>query len=137
MAAKILVVDDNANIRELVRLHLTAAGHDVLLAEDALVAGRMLLDTAPDLLIVDVALPYMSGHEFVATLVADCTVPCIPVIFLTGDESFSARAADLNAECLLKPCDAGKLVETVGRLLKSAESDGVMATLKAPRRATA
>src|SRR3954467_11911247 len=119
MAAKILIVEDQPSIAELMDLHLRAAGYEVALAEDAIVAGRMILEARPDLLLVDVSLPYMSGHDFVATLVADQTIPHIPVIFITGDQSFGPRAAMLGASVITKPCEAGTLVALVERMLMS------------------
>ena len=118
MSAKILVVDDERCMRDLMQLHLRSAGHQVLLAEDAVVAGRMLLEWRPDLLLVDVEMPYMSGQEFVATLLADRTIPHVPVIFVTADETFGPRAASLGADCLTKPCRADVLLNLVARRLK-------------------
>jgi DNA-binding response OmpR family regulator len=117
MAGGILVVDDDPCIRELMQLHLRRAGYRVRLAKDALIAGRMLLDDHPELLIVDVDLPYMSGQEFVATLVADQTIPHLPVLFLTADETFEPKAMALGADVLTKPCRADVLITCVERKL--------------------
>ncbi len=113
----ILVVDDEQPIRELLKLHLANAGYDVLLAEDAIVGGRELLERRPDLLIIDAHLPYISGIDFVATLIADQSLPAMPVVFITGREELSARAAALADECLLKPFLATDLLAAVDRLL--------------------
>src|SRR4051794_28613397 len=102
MSSKILIVDDDECMRELLQLHLRLAGYEVAAAEDAVVAGRMVLASPPDLLVVDVEMPYMSGVEFVATLVADQTVPHIPVIFLTATPHFEIQAAALGAGYLEK-----------------------------------
>ena len=59
MAATILVVDDEASARDLLRLHLSAAGYEVLVAEDAIAAGYMVLRRPPDLIISDVNMPHM------------------------------------------------------------------------------
>src|SRR5689334_21436628 len=82
MAATILIVEDQPSIAELMELHLRAAGYTVAIAEDAIVAGKMILNARPDLLLVDVSLPYMTGYDFVATLIADQTIPHIPTIFI-------------------------------------------------------
>jgi DNA-binding response OmpR family regulator len=113
MPAKILVVDDDPCLRDLLKLHLSSAGHHVRVAEDALVAGRMLIQSSPELLIVDVEMPYMNGLELVATMVADQTIPWIPVIFLTGKEGLEDRAEALGAAYLKKPCKTDDLLRLV------------------------
>jgi DNA-binding response OmpR family regulator len=117
MSARILVVDDDPCMRELLKLHLRSAGYEVAVAEDAVVAGRMILKSPPDLLVMDVGMPYMNGFEFVATLVADQTVPCVPVIFLTAAPHGEIRAAELGAGFLQKPCIADDLLTAVERRL--------------------
>jgi DNA-binding response OmpR family regulator len=117
MTAKILVADDDSCMRELLQLHLRSAGYHVRLAEDAVVAGRMLLQSVPDLLIVDVDLPYIRGQEFVATLVADQTIPFIPVIFITENNDFEPRAQLLGADCIIKPCRVDEVLKTVAKRL--------------------
>jgi DNA-binding response OmpR family regulator len=111
--ARILVVDDDPCIRDLLKLHLNSAGHHVREAEDALVAGRMLIQSPPDLLIVDVEMPYMNGLELVSTMLADQTIPWIPVIFLTGKEGLEERAEALGAAYLKKPCKSDDLLRLV------------------------
>jgi DNA-binding response OmpR family regulator len=108
----ILVVDDSAAMRELLQVHLTNAGYDVAVAEDAIVAGQRLLRSPPSLLIVDVNMPYMNGVEFVATLLADSSVPYVPVILISGTD-ISEQAALLGAVVLNKPFFVGKLLEVV------------------------
>jgi DNA-binding response OmpR family regulator len=118
MAARILVVDDDPNIGDLLRLHLKAAGYNVRVAEDAIAAGYVVLDEAPDLIICDVNMPYMDGFEFVAALKADSTLPYIPVIFLTSREDGDLRGKELGAVAyLIKPVRAENLFTVVARHL--------------------
>jgi DNA-binding response OmpR family regulator len=118
MAARILVVDDDPNIGDLLRLHLKAAGYNVRVAQDAIAAGYMVLDEAPDLIICDVNMPYMDGFEFVAALKADSTLPYIPVIFLTSRENGDLRGKELGAVgYLIKPVRAETLLAVVARHL--------------------
>ena len=81
----ILVVDDDVSMRELLQRYLTNAGYDVALADDAIAAGRMFLASTPDLLLIDVSMPHVSGLDFVATVFADDWVPVIPVVFVAED----------------------------------------------------
>jgi DNA-binding response OmpR family regulator len=114
----ILVVEDEKAIRELLRLHLENAGYQLLLAEDAIAGGRMLLEKRPSLLIVDAGLPYLSGVDFVATLIADYTAPALPIIFITGRDDLVARAEALGDACLKKPFYADQLLALVARFLR-------------------
>jgi len=116
MAASILVVDDDENIRELLRLHLSAAGYDVHVARDAISAGYMVLRNPPDLIISDVNMPHMDGFEFIAALKADKTLPYIPVIFLTSMEEADQRGKELGAVgYITKPVRADRLLSLVAK----------------------
>lgn len=112
--ASIMVIDDDQSMRELVRLHLSNAGYEVRMAEDAVVGGRMVLERAPDLIICDVDMPYLSGYDFVAALRTDATKAGIPVIFLTVTEDVADQARKLGAVAyLMKPVMADRLLEVV------------------------
>lgn len=115
----ILVVDDEPAIRELLKLQLSASGYEVVLAEDAFAARRLLYEAQPDVMIVDAHMPYVSGVEFVSTLVAEPSLPWVPVIFITGREELLERAAALGSACLVKPFCAERLIELVERVLAS------------------
>jgi len=115
--ASILVVDDETAVRELLKLQLAGAGYDVLVADDAIVAGRTLMSAPPDLMLVDVALPYLDGVDFVAALKADTTMPQVPVVFMSGNAEVLVRARSLGAPCLKKPFSGEQLLEAVRREL--------------------
>ena len=112
----ILIVDDDESIRELLRLHLSSAGYEVSVAEDAIVAGYMVLRRPPDLIILDVNMPHMDGFEFVAALKADKSLPSIPVIFLTSMEEGDHRGKSLGAVgYVTKPVRADHLLALVAK----------------------
>ena len=116
MAATILVIDDDESMRDLLRLHLSAAGYEVQVAEDAIAAGYMVLRRAPDLIISDINMPHMDGFEFIAALKADTSVPEIPVIFLTSLEEGDHRGKSLGAVgYITKPVMADQLLRLVAR----------------------
>ena len=71
MPATILVMDDDECMRGLLRLHLSNAGYTVLVAEDAIDAGHLLLQQLPDLILADVEMPFMDGLEFLRAVKAD------------------------------------------------------------------
>jgi CheY-like chemotaxis protein len=116
MAAHILVVDDDSIVRELLRLHLSAAGYEVDVADDAIVAGYLVLRTPPDLIVCDVNMPHMDGFEFIAALKADKSIPDIPVIFLTSFEEGDHRGKELGVVgYLTKPVRADRLLALVAQ----------------------
>lgn len=110
----VLVVDDDESIRALVGHSLTQAGYDVLTAEDAIVAGHLVLGRPPDLIVLDVHMPYMDGFEFASALKADSTLPFIPIIFLTAETGGHDRAMELGAVGYVrKPIENEALVSLV------------------------
>ena len=113
--AKIAVIDDDRFIRYLLDLHLRKAGYEVFAAEDAVAAGRVVVDHKPDVILCDVDMPFMDGYEFVSALRADPATRHIPVIFLTVNQSVGERAKQLGAGHLMKPVMADELLRTVAR----------------------
>jgi DNA-binding response OmpR family regulator len=115
---RILVVDDDRCIRELLKLHLSAEGYAVRVAEDGIAGGYAILQSAPDLLVVDVNMPHMDGIALVASIVADATVPIFPFIFLSSDETRLDQAYRLGAASyLLKPIVKDRFLHAVARAL--------------------
>jgi CheY-like chemotaxis protein len=113
---RVLVLEDSDPIRELIVLHLTNAGYEVREAEDAVVAGELILQAPPDLIITDISLPYMSGIDFIAALRTEPGLCDIPVVFLTShaDDQFDDRAKQLRAAAYLtKPVSLARLLEVV------------------------
>lgn len=115
----VLVVEDDEAMRSLLELHLSNAGYSVTSAPDAIVAGYHVLKCTPDLIILDVNLPYINGLEFAATLQADTTVPHIPIIFITANEDFGPRAESLGADFIVKPFLKHRLLESVARNIRA------------------
>ena len=119
--ATVLVVEDERPVRDLLRLHLENAGYSVITAADAVIAGKVFIERIReiDLLVVDAHLPYMTGIEFVSTVIADTTLPPVPMILITGHETLAVRAAVLDVPCLFKPFSAADLLSVVARSLGS------------------
>jgi DNA-binding response OmpR family regulator len=104
--APILIVDDEAEIRDMLATLLTLEGHAVLTASD----GRTALDLArahrPSLIILDLMMPIMSGEAFRAAQVADASIAEIPVLVISARHDGDAVAHRLHAVgCLTKPVD--------------------------------
>lgn len=120
--AKIAVIDDDRFIRYLLDLHLRKAGYEVFTAEDAVAAGRVVVERKPDVILCDVDMPFMDGYEFVSALRADPTTCHIPVIFLTVNKNVSDHAKQLGAGHLLKPVMADELLRTVAQFAPRSQS---------------
>lgn len=114
--ATILVMDDDEYMRELMGLHLSNAGYDVLVAEDAIVAGHLVLEKSPDLILADIEMPFMDGLEFVQALRADDSVSHTPVIFVSSRDDLEDRAKALGVFVFLKkPVLADQLLAAVAQ----------------------
>ena len=122
MTASILVVDDDESMRDLLRLHLTAAGYDVQVAADAITAGYMVLRSPPDLIISDVNMPHLDGFAILESLRAQDSEIFFPIIVLTADVNEETKRRALSAgatEFLVKPFDQ---LEVVLRIANSLET---------------
>lgn len=118
--AKILIAEDERDIRDLVSFTLRFAGHEVVAVangEEAVEAARQVM---PDLILMDVRMPRMTGYEACEKLKADPQVANIPVVFLSakGQDSEIRTGLDAGAEeYLLKPFAPTELTERVAELL--------------------
>ena len=93
------------------------AGYETLEAEDATSGGRLLVEHAPELVIVEANLPFMSGLDLVATVAVDQSAPCMPVVFLASNDEDRSRAQQLGDACLTRPFFADELLRVVAGLL--------------------
>ncbi|HEV7887881.1 MAG TPA: response regulator [Acidimicrobiales bacterium] len=82
--ARVLIVDDEAGIRELCRVNLALAGYDVVEAADGFAAIEAAKRDKPDLIFLDVLMPGMSGWEVLSALRAEEATASIPVVMLTA-----------------------------------------------------
>jgi len=114
MALNVLVVDDDPHVRETISIHLRNAGYEVRTAKNGIEGGYAVLRKRPDLIIMDVQMPYMDGFELLAALRADDETSDIPVMMLTTEEDWRERGRMLGANCYVtKPTFADKLLELV------------------------
>ena len=114
MSGRILVVDDDPIMRELLRIHLSNAGYEVSVAQDGVEGGYAVLRNRPDLIISDVNMPHLDGFEFIAAVREEAEFRSIPVIFLTSATEAEYRGRELGAIAYLaKPVRADKLLALV------------------------
>lgn len=121
---KILVVDDEDNIRELIRFNLNKEGFDVAEAATAADAVRLARDERPALIALDLMLPDMSGLDVCRILKSDTEVKDIPIIMVTakGDERDIIAGLDLGADdYITKPFSPRVLLSRVKSVLRRCE----------------
>lgn len=123
-ATRILVLEDSPSVRELLAIHLSNAGYAVLQAEDAIIAGKLVLEAAPDLIVADVKLPYMSGIEFIAALRTEPSFTDIPVVFLSSADLLETVPKELRAAaCLMKPVRVDRLLDVIALSVPASRAD--------------
>ncbi len=130
---KILIVDDDPRLRDLVRLALERAGHAVIVAADGAHALTRAAREAPDLIVLDVGLPHMDGFETCRRIRARSDVP---ILFLTArdDEIDRILGLELGADdYVTKPFSPRELVARVKAILKRSGGPAAPARLEQGR----
>ncbi len=118
----IFVVEDDADIRELLARSLAAAGYEYAMAADPVAARPLLEARLPDVILLDVMMPRMNGYDFCSKLRDDERLSAVPVIFMTAldSERDKARAFAVGAaDFLTKPIVPQTLRDAIARHLKS------------------
>ena len=126
MPARVLVVEDDATNLELTIVLLEEAGYEALTATSAEAALRLAAAERPDLILMDLQLPGMTGYEAARRLKADPTTAAIPVVALTADAKRGTEARAKGAGCdgyLTKPLETAALRATLRRFLGDAAVD--------------
>ena len=116
---RILIVEDDADLRSTLADAMRETGAEIAVAEDGLDAlERLRAGPVPAVVLLDLRLPRLDGQEFLQELRADPRFEHLPVITMTAGGS-QAEAGDVVAH-LRKPMDLGGLLEIVGSLLDAA-----------------
>ena len=85
--AKILVVDDEESLTEILKVYLSDEGHDVVICHDSSAAASLALEIKPDIALLDYQMPRRTGVELVAELRAQEGTRLLPVLLLSGTEA--------------------------------------------------
>jgi len=120
--ARILIAEDNAEIRTLVSSILVEEGHKVRVAQDGQQALDMMLDDAPDVLVLDIMMPQMDGYSVLKELKSSGIKEQMKILILTAKTSESdwVRGYELGAHAYLtKPFDPDELINAIEDLLGS------------------
>jgi two-component system, OmpR family, KDP operon response regulator KdpE len=118
--AKILVVDDEADVVRSLGIRLRSAGYEVLTAADGWMATQIAADKQPDLIVLDIGMPCGDGHTVAKRLALINKTATIPIVYLTArtgnadvEQALQAGAAGY----LTKPFKPDALLNIIGRVL--------------------
>ena len=120
MPQRVLVVDDETHILQVLSIKLANVGYEVLTAADGEEAFEVACKEQPDLIITDFQMPYMTGLELCRALAEHHATAAIPVLILTA-RGYALDDEDLTLgnikDVLSKPFSPRSLVQQVGKLL--------------------
>ena len=119
-ASRILIVEDDVDLRRMFKQALTLAGYDPIEAGDGMEALRILDSQRPDAVVLDLGLPIVDGHVVRQELAAQAHLRDIPVVIVTG---LPGEHQALDVYCVLhKPVSPEKLIQTLRSCMASGSS---------------
>ena len=121
MKKKILVVDDEALLVDLVKIRLEANNYEVVAAYDGVEGLEKARNEKPDLVLLDIAMPFMDGYQTLQKLKENAQTKPIPVIMLTAKSQVDdvTKVADLGAvDYIVKPFNPATFLEKIHKALK-------------------
>jgi diguanylate cyclase (GGDEF)-like protein len=124
--ARIVIVDDDEDIRDVLSLTLTKDGYEVLEAENGLAGLDLIKNKNPNLVIVDYKMPKMTGPELCAVVKKDILMSHLPIIMLTGRGDVSDKVSGINAgadDYIVKPFEPQELLARIKMTLRRSERD--------------
>lgn len=122
MAQLILIIDDEAGVRELLADALKLAGFETLTAADAMVAQTVLRTSKPDLLIVDINMPLMDGFEFIEKIRSNGDQTPALMLSARADRADVTRGLTLGADdYVTKPFGLEELVLRIRAILRRSQ----------------
>lgn len=119
--AKILLVDDELDLVETIKMRLEVSGYEVIVANDGMEALNLARSQSPDLIILDLMLPKIDGYKVCAMLKFDAKFKDIPIILFTAraGEQDRSMGEEVRADAyVLKPFDSKVLLDKIEELLK-------------------
>ena len=121
-SAKILVIDDEPEITEIVDAFLTTAGYEVAVENSSHGGIQRAIEFKPDLILLDIMLPVMDGYDVCNVLKKDATTASVPIVFLTGKDVRDDQGRSFTSGCDLfvkKPFSCERLLDIVKIVLLS------------------
>lgn len=120
-APRVLIVDDHPDNVEVIRVRLEARGYRTTCAADGEEALRLVAESPPDLILLDVMMPRMDGNEVARRIKSDPSLPFIPIIMQTALDSTQSKVEGLGAGAdgyITKPIDFAELEARVEAMLR-------------------
>lgn len=124
VSSRILIVEDQADVAQLIEVVLMGEGHTVAVARDGAQGLMMARDWKPDLILMDIMLPGVDGGTLIARLRREAETAELPIIAMSASRTLRERTAELEADALLsKPFDVDALLVQVQFLLSRGRGD--------------
>lgn len=123
---KILIIDDEPDIRDVLKITLECEGFDVFEAKDGVDGLEKVHKTSPDLVILDYKMPRMDGHEVCQILKKDILLRHMPIIMLTGKGEIYDKIKGINAgadDYIVKPFEPQELVARIKMIVRRSTRD--------------
>lgn len=120
--SKILVIDDEPQVTEIIEAFLSSAGHKVIVDNRASEAFERAKKTKPDVILLDIMMPEIDGYSICNQLKGDPATASIPVVFLTGKDRSDdqGRSFKVGGDMFIKkPFSCERLLEIINIILMS------------------
>ncbi len=119
--ATVLIAEDSLVVRAVLRQHLESRGYAVIEADDGNAALRVCRETKPDVVLLDIEMPGLDGHQVLAALKAEPDLADMPVVFLTGRTGTDDIVEGLRLgahDYLKKPFESSELIARVSAAVR-------------------
>lgn len=126
MAIKILVVDDDPDIRDVLKLTLSEENYEVIEAKDGEEALEAIHTKSPDLVLLDYTIPILDGREVCRLIKRDILLRHVPIIMVTGKGDINDKVGGLDAgadDYIVKPFEPKELLARIRMILRKTEID--------------
>ncbi len=124
MSSRILVVEDQTDVAQLIEVVLQGEGHTVAIARDGAQGLVLARDWKPDLILMDIMLPGVDGGTLISRLRQEPETADLPIVAMSASRTLRDRSEELQADALLsKPFDVDALLVQVQFLLSRGRGD--------------